>query len=430
MLFDQADRLRLSAYFLIRLRDQLGERDNQRSEAEGDIADLLDEVLRAACRILSSAAAELARNEPARLPELERKLKELVDAAQTQRTKPSVRLADSAAASIDVLAGQLRLVSQLVQRAGWADTGRELSRPELPNFKTQVAGWASTLRANLDVRSAVCRHAIRMSVCIAAAEWIERSIGWHRAYWLPMTVAVVLKPDFTATFSRGILRLLGTFAGLILATALFHVLPISALTQLLFVGIFSFCLRCWGPANYGILTMSVSGLIVFLIAAIGNPPDTVIASRALNTLAGGLLALLAYALWPTWERTQVSEEFAEMLDASRLYLQHLFSGLKTKHERLEWRRARSNVQASVDRVISEPGITALKRDTLLSMLASSHSLMLAVAGLGSRYERARRTAKANQGAPNLCTRHRFYALFFDSCFKRFAARKRKFAPTA
>ncbi len=74
-----------------------------------------------------------------------------------------------------------------------------------------------------------------MSVCIAAAEWIERSIGWHRAYWLPMTVAVVLKPDFTATFSRGILRLLGTFAGLIVATALFHLLPISALTQLLFV---------------------------------------------------------------------------------------------------------------------------------------------------------------------------------------------------
>jgi hypothetical protein len=35
----------------------------------------------------------------------------------------------------------------------------------------------------------------------------------------------------------------------------------------------------------------------------------------------------------------------------------------------------------VDRVIAEPGITAIKRDTLLSMLASSHSLMLAIIGL-------------------------------------------------
>ncbi len=50
-------------------------------------------------------------------------------------------------------------------------------------------------------------------------------------------------------------------------------------------------------------------------------------------------------------------------------------------ERLAWRRARSNVEASVDRVIAEPGITALRRDTLRSMLASSHSLMLAIVGL-------------------------------------------------
>ena len=132
-----------------------------------------------------------------------------------------------------------------------------------------------------------------------------------------MTVAVVLKPDFTSTFSRGVLRLLGTFAGLILATALFHLLPVSAMTQLLLVGAFTFCLRYWGPANYGIFTLSVSGLVVFLIAATGNSPGDVVAARALNTLAGGLLALVAYALWPTWERTQVSDGFAEMIDASR-----------------------------------------------------------------------------------------------------------------
>ncbi len=177
----------------------------------------------------------------------------------------------------------------------------------------------------------MCRHAIRLALTIAAAEWIERSVGWQRAYWLPMTVAVVLKPDFTSTFSRGVLRLLGTLAGLLLATGLFHLLPISAMTQLLLVGVFSFCLRYWGPANYGIFTLSVSGLVVFLIAATGNSPVDAVVARGLNTLSGGLLALLAYALWPTWERTQVSDGFAEMLEASRLYLQGLFSGRQVGH---------------------------------------------------------------------------------------------------
>jgi uncharacterized membrane protein YccC len=201
-----------------------------------------------------------------------------------------------------------------------------------------------------------------------------------------MTIAVVLKPDFTSTFSRGVLRLLGTLFGLVLATALFHLLPVSAMTQLLMVGAFSFCLRYWGPANYGIFTLSVSGLVVFLIAATGNSPGEVMAARALNTLTGGVLALLAYAVWPTWERTQVSDGFAEMIDASRSYLQSVLKGFEGEEpnlekERLAWRRARTNVEASVDRVISEPGITATKQETLLSMLASSRSLMLAIVGL-------------------------------------------------
>jgi hypothetical protein len=201
---------------------------------------------------------------------------------------------------------------------------------------------------------------------------------------------VVLKPDFTSTFSRGVLRLLGTFAGLILATALFHLLPVSALTQLLLVGAFTFCLRYWGPANYGVFTVAISGLVVFLIAATGSSPVDAMAARAANTVAGGVLAAIAYGAWPTWERTQFADSFAEMIDASRAYLQSVFARFNKParpdepsldRERLAWRRARTNVESSVDRVIAEPGITAAKRDTLLSMLASSHALMLAIVGL-------------------------------------------------
>jgi uncharacterized membrane protein YccC len=134
----------------------------------------------------------------------------------------------------------------------------------------------------------------------------------------------------------------------------------------------------------------VSGLVVFLLAAIGSTPAQTMAARAANTVAGGVLATIAYALWPTWESTQVADSFAEMLDASRRYLQGVFRRFgpatggrepSLEHERLEWRRARTNVESSVDRVISEPGITATTRDTLLSMLASSHAIMVAIFGL-------------------------------------------------
>ena len=41
--------------------------------------------------------------------------------------------------------------------------------------------------------------------------------------------------------------------------------------------------------------------------------------RAVNTALGGLVALLAYALWPTWERTQAGPVFADLIEDYRAY---------------------------------------------------------------------------------------------------------------
>jgi uncharacterized membrane protein YccC len=391
LLFDQADRLRLSIYVIKRLRDELGEGDNQRSDAEGDAAARLDSLLALTSRLLAATGdCLLVDRASPNFPVLLRELQTLIEQVQAQKSAAAFPLVQNIASAVDVLAGQLRLVAQLAQHATPEGEAEFVKRERAQPLKLQLAGWLATLRANLHPQSAICRHAIRLGLCIALGDFIERSISWQRAYWLPMTIAVVLKPDFTATFSRGVLRLLGTFGGLALATALYHLLPESALDQLLLVGAFTFFLRWLGPANYGILTMAVSGLIVFLIAVTGVSPADVIASRGLNTAAGGILALIAYALWPTWERTQAPEAMAEMFDASRLYFHALmrrFSSDEPDLERAldearhEWRRKRSSVEASVDRVMSEPGTLDAKRASLAGMLASSHALMNAMMGL-------------------------------------------------
>jgi uncharacterized membrane protein YccC len=366
----------------------LGEGDNQRSEAEGDAAERLDALLALTSRLLTAVGECLLPSRTTqKLPALLEELSALVEKIQAEKQAAAYPLADNIAAAVDVLAGQLRLVAQLAQHSTPQGELEFETQEHVSPFKLQLASWVATLRANLDLRSAVCRHAIRLSLCVALGDLIERSISLRRAYWLPMTIAVVLKPDFTSTFSRGALRLLGTFAGLLLATGLYHALPPSALDQSLLVGVFTFFLRYLGPANYGVFTVAISGLIVFLIAITGQPPADVVVSRGVNTAAGGLLALLAYALWPTWERTQVREAMAAMLDASREYFHILilrFSnnssdlGMTIDEARRAWRRARSIAEASVDRVLAEPGIKTAKRDYLTGMLASSRALMHAM----------------------------------------------------
>src|SRR5215813_13887846 len=106
------------------------------------------------------------------------------------------------------------------------------------------------------------RHALRLMFSVAAGDALGRLFHPYRAYWIPMTIVIVLKPEFAVTFSRGVLRIAGTFAGLLLATALFHYLPIHTAMEIALIGLFTFLVRWVGPANYGIFGVTVSALVV------------------------------------------------------------------------------------------------------------------------------------------------------------------------
>jgi uncharacterized membrane protein YccC len=109
-----------------------------------------------------------------------------------------------------------------------------------------------------------------------------------------------------------------------------------------------------------------------------------------NSLAGGALALTAYILWPTWQRTQIREAMAQMLDAYREYFRRVSQvylrpairdedGLNAS--RSAARLTRSNVEASIDRMSVEPGVTPEMIASWSAMLASSHGLINAIMAL-------------------------------------------------
>ena len=115
-----------------------------------------------------------------------------------------------------------------------------------------------------------------------------------------------------------------------------------------------------------------------------------VASRGINTAAGGILALAAYAIWPTWERTQVSETLAQMLDRYRDYFRGVRHDFVRPEEeqsreldriRLIGRLARSNLEGSVERLRAEPRFPAASLTQLYEILASSHRFVHAVMAL-------------------------------------------------
>jgi uncharacterized membrane protein YccC len=388
-LLNQAERLRLSLIALRRLRARL-----RRDETNSRAVDLLNEYFEAIPELLNAVGGSLQNGHTAS-PDASAlaKLRDLSDAMRRIEADAGsgaeASIAD-ARRQMDAVTGQIRAAVDLASHSSPAGA-KEFERREVRKpWSLRVSGTLATVGANLNLNSAAFRHALRLAVCVVIGDAIGRGLGLQRSYWLAMTIAIVLKPDFTATFSRGVLRLAGTFAGLVFATALFHTFPTAPAYHAGVMIALMFLMRWIGGANYGVFVAAVTALVVFMIALAGISPKAVMAARAWNTVLGGLISLAAYWLWPTWERTQTPDAVAGMLDSYREYFQALrasyelegnASGGNVNQARVASRLARSNAEASVDRMLSEPRVSPEVAAAVNGLMASAHRLAHALMSL-------------------------------------------------
>ena len=148
-------------------------------------------------------------------------------------------------------------------------------------------------------------------------------------------------------------------------------------------------LRYFGPMNYGLFAVFISGLIVILLAQGGENIMHLINARALCTLIGGGIAIAAYCLWPTREQRQVGRHIESLLRTHREYLLsvlHRFDDTLPKTEsppisRRKAQLARTNLEASVGRLMGEMSADPHTMRVLSGVLASSLRLYNAAAAM-------------------------------------------------
>jgi uncharacterized membrane protein YccC len=429
-LLSQAERSRLSLVTLARLQHRL-----TRENAFHPAIAALDQYRQNAAHLLEAVAQSLSTGKEPGL-EADRLVLGMalaqqlaVEDSRAAQTFSNAALRDMKFQA-DALGGQLRAVIELARNATpqgeEAFDKREAAQP----LRLRFAGRLATLRANLSLDSVIFRHAVRLTLCVGAGDGIGRVLHPYRAYWIPMTIVLVLKPEFAVTFSRGVLRIAGTLIGLLLATALFHYLPIHTASEIALVGLFTFLVRWVGPANYGIFGVTISALVVLLISVTGVAPKEVIQARAINTVLGGVFALAAYAAWPSWERNRVPELFAALLEAYRksfgaicgtLLNPRPESGRQRERTRQAARTARSNLEASLERLAAEPGITQEQVGQVNAMLASSHRFAHAMMALEAGIPA---TSARGQAQPPTRPEFSKFAEAVDTTLKLLAAKMR------
>ena len=141
----------------------------------------------------------------------------------------------------------------------------------------------------------------------------------ERGYWVALTTLVVLRPDYRGTMSRGIERILGTLVGSVAATVIAAQLRPGPWTLVVLVGVFAFLSVATLRASYPIFAAFLTCYVVFLISLTGLPSSAAGLDRLVDTAVGGLLAMLAYRLWPTWESTRTGSTLAALLESQGRY---------------------------------------------------------------------------------------------------------------
>ena len=382
-LVNQAERVRLVILTLRRLMHRL-----QRNPEGTEAGAAIERLLAASSGTLAEAARAVVDRTGIALDAVEQAANEFRKIAQHKRSPLLSAAIRDASHQIDALGGQLRAVRNLLTAS---TSRRPRAKPAVTAAPPAPNSILSVLRANFTFRSTAFRHALRLAICVGGGEAFGHLLNLQRTYWLTMTIAIVLRPDYTSTFIRGILRITGTLAGLLFATGLFRVLHSGQDSEIVFLAVFVFLLRWIGPANYGIFVTAISAYIVVFFALTGTSPADVTSARAVNTILGGIIALVAYLIWPTWERTQAGPVLANLMDSYANYFHCVADAYIAEHShepernraRTEARLARSNAEDLIDRIAGEPGTPIERANLLHGILSSAHNFVRAVMALES-----------------------------------------------
>ncbi|MGO9821214.1 MAG: FUSC family protein [Solirubrobacteraceae bacterium] len=329
------------------------------------------------------------------------------DASALDRGQPSTGWATpQLARRLAGLAGQLRAVSELAPAAGEVSglRDRRLYGPAVHPVQ-RLRDAVEQMRANASLQSPAGRHAVRLAVVVAAAELISRQLPLQRSYWMVVAAAAVLRPEFGATFTRGIERATGTCLGVALAGAITVALHPAAGASVVLIGLLAWAAYATFAASFAAGFCFITALVVFLINVLS--PDTLAtaSARLLDTLVGSSLGLLAYALWPTWSKMPARQALAELIDALRAYLAAVLDALVDGRRLSELdmrplsrraRLARTNAEATVARSQSEPATRRIDPGQTHGTLAATRRLVQAaqVLRLDAQDERERQPLPA------------------------------------
>jgi uncharacterized membrane protein YccC len=218
--------------------------------------------------------------------------------------------------------------------------------------RTRLRELADRTLASADSRA----FAVRLALCMTVAEVARQYLPIERPYWVLLTVAIVLKPDFGSVFTRAIQRGAGTLLGVLLGSALLAALPRNAWV-LVAMAAAAGILPWARNANFGLFSVFQTPVIILLLDLTLPSGPGLVGARLTDTLIGCAIVLVfGYLLWPQTWRAPLDEALRDSALALDAFVEAAFTGSDAERRRARRRnyRALTELQTQLQRRLAEP----------------------------------------------------------------------------
>ena len=266
-----------------------------------------------------------------------------------------------------------------------------LKAQDSKQFLTSQDYRFNILLQHLSFKSPMLRHALRLSTAIVFGFLLGSLLDLKNAYWIVLTIIVIMRPNYGLTKERSKNRIIGTIIGALIAaiiisftknTTVYMVLAITSLT-------FAFSLI---QQSYKVGAAFVTINIVFVYALIDPDAFLVIQYRVIDTIIGAVISVLAnYLLFPSWEYKNLDSVIVKVMLSNSNYLEatkKLYhnkeaNNLEYKVSRKEAFLAMSNLNAAFQRLTQDPKSKQKESVLIYNMVTLNHTILSAIASIGT-----------------------------------------------